>query len=206
MKQIVIGVVIAFIFWFVMFSPITAQRVNFWAVMSLAAVVLTIYSYLFSRDRFVKLFNVNWNFIIIGVLSAILLYIVFFIGKYFIALLLESSQNQITSVYSTKSQTPLWLISIVLLFIIGPAEELFWRGFVLEKLNSLRNKPFTNLLISTFLYTFVHIWALNPVLLLAAFICGLFWGLIFLKFKSLVPGIISHSIWDFAVFVLFPFV
>ncbi|MFN3270639.1 MAG: lysostaphin resistance A-like protein, partial [Candidatus Kapaibacteriota bacterium] len=93
---------------------------------------------------------------------------------------------------------------LLLLFVIGPAEEIFWRGFIFTKLNEIRNKPYVNLFWATLLYTFVHIWALNLMLLIAAFVCGLFWGYLFLRNKSLVPVIISHSLWDFAVFVLFP--
>ncbi|MFN3306573.1 MAG: lysostaphin resistance A-like protein [Candidatus Kapaibacteriota bacterium] len=204
MRQVIIGIAIATIFWFIMFSPFTAQKVNFWAVMSIAAVVLTSYSYLSLKNQFNKLFKSSFKLIFLGILSAILLYLIFYIGKYLLILILGSAQSQISAVYSTKSQTPLWVISIVLLFIIGPAEEVFWRGFVFSKLNEIRNKPYLNLLLSTIFYTFVHIWAMNPILLLAAFVCGLFWGYIFLKFKTLVPGIISHSLWDFMVFVLLP--
>lgn len=205
MKQIIIGVVIATILWFIMFSPLTAQMVNFWAVMSIAAVVLTSFSYFSSKSQFGKLFSTNSKLILLGILSAILLYVIFYLGKFFLVSFLGSSQNQISAVYSTKSHTPLWLVSILLLFIIGPAEEVFWRGFVLNRLNEIGSKPYLNLFLSTIFYTFVHIWALNPVLLLAAFVCGLFWGYMFLKLKTLVPVIISHSIWDFMVFVLFPF-
>ncbi|MFN3781611.1 MAG: lysostaphin resistance A-like protein [Candidatus Kapaibacteriota bacterium] len=205
MRQVIIGIAIATIFWFIMFSPFTAQKVNFWAVMSIAAVVLSSYSYLSLKNQFNKLFKSSFKLIFLGILSAILLYLIFYIGKYLLILILGSAQSQISAVYSTKSQTPLWVISIVLLFIIGPAEEVFWRGFVFSKLNEIRNKPYFNLLLSTIFYTFVHVWALNPILLLAAFVCGLFWGYMFLKFKTLVPGIISHSLWDFMVFVLLPF-
>ncbi len=205
MKRIIIGVIIAFVFWFIMFSPVTAQKVNFWAVMSIAAIVLASYSYFSSKSQFSGLFSTNTKLILLGILSAIFLFVIFYVGKYLLVLLLGSSQNQISAVYITKTHTPLWVISIVLLFVIGPAEEVFWRGFVFTKLNEIRNKPYFNLFLSTIFYTFVHIWALNPVLLLAAFVCGLFWGYMFLKLKTLVPVIISHSIWDFMVFVLFPF-
>ena len=46
--------------------------------------------------------------------------------------------------------------------------------------------------------------ALNFMLLVAAAICGLFWGLIYQRERSLVPVIISHSLWDLIIFVLYP--
>ena len=38
----------------------------------------------------------------------------------------------------------------------------------------------------------------------AAAVCGLFWGLLYLREGSLVPVMISHALWDVMTFVLFP--
>jgi membrane protease YdiL (CAAX protease family) len=43
------------------------------------------------------------------------------------------------------------------------------------------------------------------VLLAAAALCGLFWGAMLLRYRSVWPGLISHALWDVAAFVLFPF-
>lgn len=204
MKRIVVGIFIALVLWFIMFSPFTAREVNFWAVMFLAGIILSAYSIGNLKNQFKELLNFNFRHILVGIFSAFVLYLVFFVGKYISIALFDFSQNQISSVYTTKQGTPLWVISLLLLFVIGPAEEIFWRGFIFTKLNEIRNKPYVNLFWATLLYTFVHIWALNLMLLIAAFVCGLFWGYLYLRNKSLVPVIISHSLWDFAVFVLFP--
>ena len=42
------------------------------------------------------------------------------------------------------------------------------------------------------------------MLLLAAFVLGAHWSYLFWRFKSLVPGLVSHIVWDVAIFVLFP--
>ena len=52
----------------------------------------------------------------------------------------------------------------------------------------------------------MHIITFNFMLVVAALVCGIFWGWIYKKEKSLVPIIISHALWDFTVFVLFPLV
>lgn len=44
----------------------------------------------------------------------------------------------------------------------------------------------------------------NPVLLLAALVCGLFWGLLYHFTKSLPLVVISHTAWDLLVFLVFP--
>jgi membrane protease YdiL (CAAX protease family) len=51
----------------------------------------------------------------------------------------------------------------------------------------------------------VHAWSGNLPLLLAAFTAGLLWGALFAWTGSLVPGIISHGLWDILVFVVAPF-
>ncbi|MCX7908443.1 MAG: CPBP family intramembrane metalloprotease [Ignavibacteria bacterium] len=205
MNKVIIGFFIALMFWFIMFSPITAQKVNFWAVMFFAGLVLSVYSIFSLKDQIKKLMIFNYKHLAIGVISAILLYFIFYIGRNVSINLFEFSSQQISSVYSTKQGTPIWLISVLLIFIIGPAEEIFWRGFIQTKIVELTGKPFLSIILATILYTIVHIWAFNTILLIAAFVCGLFWGIMFNKYNSLVPVIISHSLWDFTVFVLFPF-
>jgi hypothetical protein len=42
------------------------------------------------------------------------------------------------------------------------------------------------------------------MLLVAAAVCGFFWGWLYQREQSLIPVIVSHSIWDVLVFILFP--
>jgi membrane protease YdiL (CAAX protease family) len=89
------------------------------------------------------------------------------------------------------------------MFWIGPAEEIFWRGLVQHELAAKYGAVF-GYFVSSLLYAGIHIFALNFMLLMASLICGLFWGALFLKYKSVWPGIISHALWDVAIFVVFP--
>lgn len=202
--KLFIGIAIAFCFWFVMFSPITAQKINFWAVMSIATVSLILYTFLANWKQTRLLFRFEIKYIWIGILSALFLYLFFFVGHFIATNLFGFAREQVINVYSTKEGTSLVAISLLLVLLIGPAEEIFWRGFVQSQIYSKLVKPLPSILLSTFFYTIVHIWALNLMLLAAAFFCGLFWGFIFHRHKSLVPVIISHSLWDFTIFVLLP--
>lgn len=202
--KLLIGIAIALCFWFVMFSPITAQKINFWAVMSIATTSLILYTFLVNWKQTMLLFRFEIKHISIGILSAVFLYLLFFVGHSIATNLFGFAKAEVINVYSTKEGTSLVAISLLLLFLIGPAEEIFWRGFVQSQIYSKLVKPLPSILLSTFFYTIVHIWALNLMLLVAAFFCGLFWGFIFYRYKSLIPVIISHSLWDFAIFILFP--
>ena len=203
MRNVIIGLIIAAVFWFIMFSPWTKDSVNFWIMMTVAASTLIVFSLTAAKDYIKSYFAVKGKLIVIGLVSAAVLYLIFFVGNYISSLLFDFSRNQIENIYSTKEQADKIHIAAALLFIIGPAEEIFWRGFIqhsfAEKYGD--TKAF---IIATLIYALVHLWSFNFMLIMAALICGLFWGWIFLKFKSLVPVIISHAVWDVAIFVIIP--
>lgn len=50
------------------------------------------------------------------------------------------------------------------------------------------------LLFGALIYSVVHITTGNYMLMLAALICGLYWGWLYQREKSLVPVILSHAI------------
>jgi membrane protease YdiL (CAAX protease family) len=76
---------------------------------------------------------------------------------------------------------------------------------VLQRALQQRIHRIAALVLATALYSLVHAWSGNLPLLLAAFVAGLFWGGLFTWTGSLVPGIISHGLWDILVFVVAPF-
>ena len=97
-----------------------------------------------------------------------------------------------------------WLLSILLLFIIGPAEEIFWRGYV-QKTLSERWNPNWGFLVTTLIYSLVHLPKMNFMLIMAAAVAGFFWGLAYRFFPNRLGAlIISHALWDCAVFIWLP--
>ncbi len=142
--------------------------------------------------------------ILMGFGFALLLFVVFYIGNFVIRFILEAAGEGIEGVYAFKQEAPGWRIALLMLLIIGPGEELFWRGFLQRRLQ-LHFNPTSGFLFATALYTAVHIFTGNFVLLLAALTCGLFWGWLYKKFNSMIINIVSHTIWDILVFVIFPF-
>jgi membrane protease YdiL (CAAX protease family) len=113
------------------------------------------------------------------------------------------AKPEVSSIYRSREQASSLIIGILLFLWIGPAEEVFWRGFIQHRL-SKRFGEIRGYLVSSLIYAGVHIWAFNLMLFLAALICGLFWGALFKRYRSVWPGLISHALWDVAIFVLFP--
>ncbi len=204
MIKIITGYIIAFIFWFIMFSPWTSSRVNFWVMMVISTGLLTIYSLYIERTNLKEIYSWQIRWIIIGLLSACSLYMLFWCGNILSEEILDFAKEEVLDIYSTKEQGNKIIIGFLLLLWIGPAEEIFWRGFT-QNLLSKKITPVSALLINSLIYSLVHIWSFNLMLISAALICGLLWGYIYMKHKNVIPCIISHAIWDLFVFIIIPF-
>lgn len=141
--------------------------------------------------------------IVIGVVSAAVLYLIFGGAKAVIIAVLPFAQEHIGQIYGKGQGTPLWAMATLSLLVTGPAEELFWRGYIQRQIMNHFGQ-WQGWLIGTVLYAGVHSWSLNLVLVGAALVAGAFWGAMYWRYRSLVPVIVSHSIWSVAAFALFP--
>ena len=198
-KYMIFTLFVASILWYLLF---VIKPMNFWIEMTLSISILVFMAFIFSK-RNIQLGKINLRHIIIGIVSAIVLYIVFYFGNIISGFLFPFKDAQVMSVYSNRSNGSSLGIGLLLLFIIGPGEEIYWRGFVQNTLSKRcgENKGYV---ISVLLYAGVHIITGNIMLVIAAFVCGIFWGWIYKKEKSLLPVIISHAIWDLTIFVIIP--
>ena len=201
MRRLAAAIVIAFLLWFVMFSQWTAPHLNFWWAMTFSACVLILLSNLPSLWR-------GWGRLSFPLFEAIiiasLLYLLFWVGDKLSQELFTFARPQVDSIYQMKDGTPSWLIALLLLFIIGPAEELFWRGYVQRTLTQ-RWTANAGFVVTTLIYTAVHLPSMNFMLIMAAFTCGFCWGLLYRLFPQHFPAIVlSHALWDAAAFVWFP--
>lgn len=197
-------IVVAAGLWFVMFSPWTAPHINFWYTMTTSAVVLTTLATLSCRECVTTL-RFTPGQIVAGVAIAAVLWGVFWVGDKVSQLMFSFARPEVDMIYGMKTGTDLVVVGLLLLLIIGPAEELFWRGFVQRSL-SARWGADAAFAVTLVLYTVIHVWAFNVMLLLAALVVGGCWGLLYrLRPQALPALIVSHAVWDVCAFVLFPF-
>ena len=199
----VTGCLIAAVLWTIMFSPWTAPHVNFWVMMTCSGIVLTTFSTLARRDwwKEVKLDLTN---IALGVALAAALWGVFWIGDKLSSLMFDFARPQVNLIYGMKEGENPWVLTFLMLLIIGPAEEIFWRGFI-QKSFSEKWNPNLGFIVTTLIYSLVHLSKFNFMLLMAALVAGLVWGLAYRFFpEKLGAIIISHALWDCAVFIWFP--
>ena len=203
MKRVWLLVLLAFLLWTLMFSPWTAPFLPFWWMMTVSASLLTFLSSLVAPGWWRR---VHWSAsnVAMGIGIAIVLWCVFWVGDKVSAWLFDFARPQVNLIYGMKTGESPWLISTLLLCLIGPAEEIFWRGYVQEKF-SQHYSPNIGFLLTTACYTLVHVASFNFMLIMASMVCGLAWGGLYRFFPQRFSAILlSHALWDAAVFVWFP--
>lgn len=210
-RRLVFALCVAAALWFYMFSPWTGSISNFWLNMCVSAVILSSmavpWSGVIQRSgaglRKPELKEACLQ-LLAGVALAFALWGIFWIGDKLSQLMFSFARGQVDNVYAMKDGSALPLIAVLLLFLIGPAEEFFWRGYV-QKTMSERIGSNAAFIVTTIVYALVHIWSFNFMLVMAALVAGGVWGLIYRLKPSLLPAlVVSHALWDALVFVILP--
>jgi uncharacterized protein len=181
---------------------------DFWAWMTLNIVLLVALAFLADKD-YVRRIRQDARTglgrkLAIGLASAAGLYILFAIGRDLALRVFSFAEAGIANAYALRAGAPLWRIALLIALIIGPGEELFWRGFFQERTGAT-TCPSYGFALTAILYTAVHLASGNLMLVFAAAICGIVWGRLYLHFRSPILNIVSHTVWDLLVFVIFPF-
>ena len=172
-------------------------------MMTCSGLALTTFS-TWSRRDWWKEVKLDWTNIALGVTLAAALWCVFWIGDKLSSLMFDFARPQVNLIYGMKEGENPWVLTFLMLFIIGPAEEIFWRGFI-QKSFSERWNPNLGFIVTTLVYSLVHLSKFNFMLIMAALVAGLVWGLAYRFFpEKLGAIIISHALWDCAVFIWFP--
>jgi len=197
--QLIATVILATLFWFVTFYLTWS---SFWIKISFSAATLAILSLLLQPDCKERI-RIDAKAIVLGLVSAAVLYFIFWTGKAVSALILPFAGGQIGGIYDKGAGTPMWAIALLLFFVTGPSEELYWRGY-LQKNLMMRFGQWQGWLLATAIYAAVHIWSFNFMLIGAAAVAGAFWWAMYWRLKNLAPVIISHSVWSAVIFAVFP--
>jgi membrane protease YdiL (CAAX protease family) len=199
LKPVMATVVLAAVLWFITFYLTFSA---FWIKISLSASTLAILSVFIQPDTLRRL-RLNTKTILLGLASALLLYLIFWAGKQVSTFLFPFAGQQIGSIYGKGEGMPLWAIFLLLFCVTGPCEEIYWRGFLQRRLME-RFGDLGGWLLATVFYAGVHIWSFNFMLIGAAAVAGAFWGAMYWRLSDLTPVIVSHSIWSAVIFTLLP--
>jgi uncharacterized protein len=192
----------------ILFSLVFAYPVlGFWRQLAGTAVVLTALSAPYLHSVFQPRAVLRWGYlvpaVVLGMVSAAMLYGVFVAGKAVLVWLHAGTGDAIRAVYTLDQTVSGWRVAMLLLLVIGPAEEIFWRGYIQRRLTEAYG--WRGVAIAAGAYTAAHLSAANPVLILAAAVCGTFWGIQYYYSKNLLLNIVSHALWTTTAFVWLPF-
>jgi uncharacterized protein len=172
---------------------------NFWLKIGVTVVCVCAYALAWKPIRI----RFAWPAVALGVLSAAVLYLVFFVGNAVAPLVMPAAHTQVGGIYGLGGGSSRIWIFLLLFFVTGPGEEIFWRGFLQGQLEEKWGRS-TAFGLATAVYGCVHVFSGNPMLILAALVAGAFWGALYAWKKDLLLLMVSHSIWSAFIFAVVP--
>jgi hypothetical protein len=168
-------------------------RARFWERMTLTGFVLG--NMALANDADLRRIRFRERDVFLGLLSAAGLYAIFQVGDRIARSVMPKGTQEIGDIYALRSLRPKGEIAARLAAVIGPAEELFWRGFVQGRIGAPG---------AATLYGGAHLVTGNATLIGAATVAGIYWGLLRAVGMSMPALITSHVAWDIWIFLLAP--
>lgn len=191
------SLVLAAALWFLTFI---VRPLDFWIMLTLSTLALMMIAITVNREP-VKV-QVDYRLLLLGVVSGVLLYAFFFAG-FQVTRSNPVFSEGVGKVYDLRSSAYAPLIALLLIFPIGPGEEIYWRWLIQRRFTE-RMGGNMGLMLATAAYALVHLPTLNPPLILTALIGGFVWGYIYKLTGAVMPVVVSHVLFDLLIFVVAP--
>jgi membrane protease YdiL (CAAX protease family) len=176
-------------------------RPRFWQRMTLTGLSLGSYALAVSPES--RRLRIRPLDVALGLGSAAALYATFQVGDRFARRFVPGGEAQIRDIYALRSLRPKGEIAARLVAIIGPAEEVFWRGFIQATLARILGR-WRGAAAGAAAYGGVHVVTGNFTLVGAAGVAGAHWAALYAMGMPLGALIVSHAAWDVWIFLLQP--
>ncbi|TMC72459.1 MAG: CPBP family intramembrane metalloprotease [Chloroflexi bacterium] len=190
MRLLALGVAAAFAAFGLTFR---GPRARFWDRMTATGLVLG--GLALATDRNARRVHIGPRETLLGLATAAGLYGIFRVGDTVAREVMPRGGDEIGDIYALRALGPKEELAARLALVIGPAEELFWRGFVQGR---------AGFVTATALYGGVHVVTENATLIVAATIAGTYWGLLRAVGMPLGALVVSHVAWDIWIFLVAP--
>ena len=138
-----------------------------------------------------------------GLASAAVLYGVFRVGDRAARRVLPAGGSDIGDIYALRNLRPAAEIAARLALVVGPAEELFWRGFVAQRFRRVMGQ-WPGGAAGAAAYGGAHLVTGNPTLVGAATVAGAFWSALAAAGMPMGALVVSHVAWDLWTFLVAP--
>jgi CAAX protease family protein len=198
LKLAKLGVVVAYAAFALTFR---GPKTKFWERMTATGAILGTLA--IAGDRSLQRPRLRPRDIALGLGAAAGLYGAFQLGDRLARRVLPSGDENIGDIYALRDIAPKDEIALRLAAVIGPAEELFWRGLVQRSVTArIGRVPGT--LAATAAYGGAHVVTGNPALIGAATVAGAYWSALALFGLPMPALIVSHIAWDIWIFLIAP--
>ena len=176
-------------------------RTRFWQRITRTG--LTLGSYALLTQPSLRRTRIAPKDVALGLGSAGALYVIFQVGDRIARVIVPQGDKQIEDIYKLRTLRPKKELAARLSLIIGPAEELFWRGLIQDRLMKQYGKgPGTAMGVAA--YGGAHLVTGNFTLIGAASVAGTFWGILHTLGMPMGALIVSHMAWDVWIFLVAP--
>ncbi len=177
------------------------RRRAFWQRMT--ATGLALGSLALATEPELRRTRVRGRDLVTGLASAAGLYGVFLLGDRAARRLVPDAGRQIGDVYALRELGPAAELATRLAVVIGPAEELFWRGFVNARL-ARRLGRWPGAAAGSVAYAGAHAATGNFTLFGAAGVAGAYWSALAAAGMPMAALVVSHVAWDLLTFLVAP--
>jgi len=131
------------------------------------------------------------------------LYGIFQVGDRVARRILPAGAENISDIYKLRETRPRDEIALRLATVIGPAEELFWRGLIQRSIARHWGYP-RSAAVATIAYGGAHLVTGNPTLIGAATVAGLYWSALAMFGVPMGALVVSHVAWDIWILLIAP--
>jgi uncharacterized protein len=176
-------------------------RDRFWHRMT--ATGLALGSVALASDPELRRTRIRPRDVALGLVSAAGLYGIFRVGDRVARQVMPRGAEEIGEVYDLRALETRAEIALRLAAVIGPAEELFWRGFVQRGL-SRRLGRWRGAGAAAAVYGGAHAVTGNATLLGAAATAGAYWSALAAAGMPMGALVVSHVAWDVWIFLVQP--
>jgi uncharacterized protein len=159
----------------------------------------------FLLTRYSGLFRPSAKSIAIGLVSAALLYLIFYLGNLGITSvhpfgISPSSESPIYALIASPAN-PIY-IQVGILAFDAVGYESFFRGVLQTRFHPRFGLGSISLV--AVVDALIHVITLNPLWVVTTFIADSAWGLTYFYSKDLSSNVTSHFVWDLVIFLVLP--
>jgi uncharacterized protein len=197
--KVIIPLVLSLIFIYSMMIYTFDHKVIFWYLYAFILLVGIAVALVYSnfKDELP-----TWNYLLFGVGYGTILYGIVKLGHLILPYIDKGSTNEIKSFLAYYAPQSIWhYIFLVLIIVVG--EEMFWRGFVQQKLKHYTS-PFVAVVITSLLFSISLAISGFAAGAIAALVVGIILGGLYEWKKSLPLIIVAHETFVILLFLVLP--